>query len=269
VLNHRKQHVNLFALNPGDFKVNIILDWLADIRVDSASMSGDSVSEGVGPALVAGMKREAFVLPSEAIRGMPENRLYPHEVKKMWDNIFRAIGVTSTSDRDSAKVLICTYYIVNSYSSRSNFEKEIDVGSKTFSMRLVADVLAWRTRRFMNDEDNAKICLAIMVNNPELQTAQARRWSVYDQKLAKYCFEGSLVLSDLTHDDRRVIESARYQQILSASDYVRADFSLAGNNDNPSAGPVSSGSGGGAPSSVGVDTSLGRRGKGSGLHDLM
>jgi len=126
--------------------------------------------------------------------------------------------------------------IRNAYSVRSPYDKMITVGSKTVPSAILRDAVGPDMRRFCNDPLNVEFQKQLMFapQNRVLRSEQGKSWLITDERLWKYCWEGSLSLSasELGSQDRILIMDARKMQITLATPYVRSAVSL-GTNNNP------------------------------------
>lgn len=186
--------------------------------------AGDSAFDGLD-----------FTVSADDAVGLAEKRLYPSEAKKIWNNVFARAGVTSPSAQHELKLKMMTYVIRNAYSVRAPYDKIIMCGNKEVPSVYLKDAVGPDMRRFCNDPQNVMFQWKIMSApaNKVLRNEQAKAWLITDERLAKFCWEGSLSLSggELGSQDRTIIMDARKHQIAMATPYTRSAVGLASNNN--------------------------------------
>jgi len=208
-----------------------------------------------GPNIQNDFDGQDFSVSAEDAVGLAEKRLYPSESKRIWDKIFSDAGITSTADRHQLKMKMMTYVIRNAYSVRTPYDKKITIGNKQVPSGILKEAVGPDMRRFCNDPSNVEFQWRIMSapQNGALRAEQGRAWLINDERLWKFCWEGSLSLSasQLGSQDRALILDARKHQIAMATPYMRSAVGLASNN-NPnhrSSGNIVSAAVGGSRSS--------------------
>jgi len=176
-----------------------------------------------------------FTVSSEDAVGLAEKRLYPSETKKIWDNVFAKANITAPAEQHVLKMKLMTYVIRNAYSVRAPYDKAIMVGSKSVPSVYLKEAVGPDMRRFCNDPANVAFQWKIMSapQNAVLRAEQGKAWLITDERLWKFCWEGSLSLSAglLSGQDRVLILDARKHQIAMATPFTRSAVGLASNNN--------------------------------------
>lgn len=192
---------------------------------------------------------DTMKLPASVTDYYSEAVMHPGAVEKAWLDMETLSGLRSIKGSMAFKVAVITYLIVNSASSRSNFSRQLAVGTDFIDSRIISEILKTNVRRFMNARSNVILAYQIMVNNPSFAEERGRIWGVRNSELWVFCFEGSLRLPDsiLGFDQRAMLQAYRTEVIMTSTPYHER-VHVAPNN-NPASGPVSSGSAGGAVTS--------------------
>lgn len=232
-----------------------VATWLDDINSQAFISSPPSVAmaDRAGGAGVTGPDYEDEFdnidtrVSDDVAVGIHEARLYPDESKRRWNDMFAAARLTDQGDRDALQVQVLVYCIRNAYSPRAPFDKKLRVGGKEIPSVIIKQAIGADIRRFCNGEREWRLQKKIMEDpaNGKLREEQGKAWQIEDQRLWKYCYEGSVNDPTLGANDRAIILGKRKIQIDTATPYIR---SLAGvttnNNTGLSTGHVSSGQSG-------------------------
>jgi len=176
-----------------------------------------------------------FTVSADDAVGLAEKRLYPSEAKKIWDNVHSRAGITAPAAQHELKLKMMTYVIRNAYSVRTPYDKVLTVGQKTVPSVYLKEAVGPDMRRFCNDPANVAFQWKIMsaLQNHVLRSEQGKAWLITDERLWKFCWEGSLSLSSgiLGGQDRVLILEARKHQIAMATPFTRSAVGLASNNN--------------------------------------